>query len=235
MGITPGKPVTPADVDNIDNTSVTTDQLTINPTIGAGASYQALTLPNSYAIWTDNAGSGTAANRLWLDMPDTGDIILGPRSGTAFVSTLRLRTNATTASAANCFIDSTTQRISRSTSSRRYKVGIEDVEVDLGAFRRLRVVTFQDRQEHAEQGDAAPWYIGLVAEEVHDLGLHQLVAYMQTDDGPIPDGVQYDRLTLGLLQLAQAQQEQLDTLTTRLAQLEQTVAGMAERQEGNPA
>lgn len=227
MGFTPGKPVTNANLGDISGTSLDYDSLTLSPTIGAGASQQVIFLPNGYGVWVDNVGTGASANRWWFDTPDGSQVVIGPRSGSASITDLRLRTNATTASAANAFIDSSTYQIRRSTSSRRYKVNIVDERSDLDAFRQLRPVRFQDRGQHEELGDAAPWYIGLIAEEVDELGLTELVAYQETEDGGVrPDAVQYDRLTIGLLQLARAQQGQLDALATRLEQLEQIVAAL---------
>ena len=48
-----------------------------------------------YKIYTDNTGSGTDNSRLWMDGPDTGEIVLGPRGGTEYLNRLRLRATTT--------------------------------------------------------------------------------------------------------------------------------------------
>jgi hypothetical protein len=165
---------------------------------------------HSYALYVDNAGGGTAANRIWIDGPNGGECVIGPRVGASFFDSIRLRTSATTASAANCFIDASTQAIKRSTSSRKYKTNIENATFDRDALLALRPVTFHDRTEHTDQGDDARRYLGLIAEEVDALGLSELVQY---DADGKPDGVQYDRLTLGLLTIVK-------DLTKRLSRIE---------------
>lgn len=222
MAIVPGKPVTPSSIADLDLTAASIEVLTLDPSPGAAS--QTLIFNEGYSVYVDNAGAGADNSRLWLDAPDDGEIIIGPRSGTSHLASVRLKTDATTASAANCFINSSTQQISRSTSSRRYKVNIADAEIDIDAIGQLRPVRFQDRGEHSQLGDEAPWYVGLVAEEVHETGLTEFVAYMDTEDGPVPDGVQYDRLTLGLLQLVRQQSVDLGVLRNRVDRLEQLIA-----------
>ncbi|MBC9000512.1 tail fiber domain-containing protein [Micromonospora aurantiaca (nom. illeg.)] len=185
------------------------------------AASKAITFNEGYSIYVDNAGAGGSNNRWWLDTPGNGEVILGPRAGSAFIGSLRLRTNATTTSAANCFIDSGTHKISRSTSSIRYKTDVEDLELSLDALRSLRPVRFRDRGEVEERGDDARWYAGFVAEEVDQLGLGELVTYLHGE----PDGVQYDRFTAALMLLVRDQDRQLAKLAERVVELERRAAG----------
>lgn len=202
--------------------------------------------PNGWVQYVDNVNiAGGAGSRFWLDAPDQGDIVLGPRAGAAILGHVRIRTPQTTASAANMFINSTSYEIFRSTSSLKYKANISAHDVDLAALRGLRVVTFNDRAEmkaHEEwlarqaarpdaetaeptgvflEDDPEPVvrrYVGMIAEEVHDAGLHEFVTY--DDATGDPDGLMYDRLTLGVLQLVKQQADRIDDLTARIEQLE---------------
>lgn len=47
----------------------------------------------SYDLWVDSSGSG-GAGRWWMDTPNGGEIVLGPRSGSSFLNRLRVRGGA---------------------------------------------------------------------------------------------------------------------------------------------
>lgn len=207
MGLVSGDPADPSEITSsqsaFDAAVTFSDTMTIDTP--ASASNQALVLPEGYSVYADNTGSGADNSRLWVECPDNGQVVIGPRTGANALADLRLRTDATTASAANCFIDSSTYQIKRSTSSRRYKQDIGAAEVDPRVL-DLHPVRFRDRGEVTELGNAAPWHLGLIAEEVHEAGLTELVSYRRPtgDDGeptgePVPDGVQYERLAVHLL------------------------------------
>lgn len=181
---------------------------TITPT--AGTSSLAVVFNEGYNIYVDNTGAGASSDRFWLDTPDNGEVIVGPRSGASFIESLRLRTDATTASAANCFIDSSSQKISRSTSSRRYKDDIQDARIDLDAVRNLRAVKFRDRSEKLRVGNDSKWHVGFIAEEVDELGLSEFVQYR--DDDGTPDSVQYDRIVVGLLGIVRELEDRVSEL-----------------------
>jgi hypothetical protein len=44
-----------------------------------------------YQWFTDTAGAGSAASRVWLDCPDQGEVVIGPRSGSIWLEQIRLR------------------------------------------------------------------------------------------------------------------------------------------------
>lgn len=219
MPIVPGAPVTPDSVREISM-----DQLTFNPTPSASA--QVIVFDHLYGIYVDNVGVGGGDDtRLWISTPDAGDVVIGPRASGQEIATLRLKTDRTTGSAANMHIDSATFTVSRSTSSKRYKQDIADYAFDLEALRNLRIVSFHDISEVAEceaegEGRQPRTHIGLLAEEVDGLGLTEVVGY---DSQGRPDWVQYDRLALGLIQLAQEQERRIADLESRLAQRENAV------------
>lgn len=130
---------------------------------------------------------------------------------------IRLITADTTASAANCHIDTATGRISRSTSSLRYKTDVHDFRPDPDTWFRMRPARFRSRAEVDRNGDRARWHIGLIAEDLDALGLTELVLY---DKNGRPDAVQYERLAVGLLDLIRNLATQVRNLTDRVEELE---------------
>lgn len=59
--------------------------------VAAGASSIKMNLGEGYFIYTDNTGSGTDLSRLWIDTPDQGEVIIGPRTGADTLDRIRLR------------------------------------------------------------------------------------------------------------------------------------------------
>ncbi len=211
MPLTAGAPLTASALEDLTFTIIT-----ISPTPGASA--QHLVFNHGYSIYADNTGTGSAASRLWFDAPNGAEFVIGPRAGGSAIDHFRIRTNATTASAANMFINSSNHQVMRSTSSLRYKTDVRDAVIDLDALNALRPVWFRDRNEVAEYGvEGARNYLGLIAEEVHDTGLAELVQY---DGEGRPDAVQYDRIPVALLALVREQAAQLVELRERVEALE---------------
>lgn len=216
-----------------DTTSTFSGTATITP--AASANSKPLAFNHAYGINVDNvAADGSAGTRLWIDTPNDGDVVIGPRGGSDFINSLRLRTDSPTGNAANLYINSTTYQISRSTSSLRYKTDVEDLDLDLDAVRALRPVRFRDKHEVEQDPTTTQTYVGLIAEEVHDAGLHNFVHYMEDENGELtPDGVQYDRLTVALHLLVSdladtvtAKTAEITALQAALASLEQRVADL---------
>lgn len=146
---------------------------------------------------------------------------------------LHLMTHQTTASAANAFIDSTTGRVSRSTSSLRYKTQVESVDPAYNDIMSLRPVWYRSLSE--ADNPAWGWW-GLIAEEVAEIDprlvhwTYDSDQYEDVDeDGerqlkegaePRPDGVQYERLTVLLLDILQRWKGSIESLEARIATLE---------------
>jgi hypothetical protein len=154
---------------------------------------------------------------------------------------------STTASAANAFLDSgTSNSLLRSTSSLRYKTNIEDLEEGrANAIFNLRPVWYKSLA-NADRSDWS-WY-GLIAEEVAEIEPRLVhwtyledafdIKYqtIENEDGTtsqvetertlkpearqVPDGVQYDRLTVLLLDVVKRQQQAIETLEAKVAALE---------------
>jgi hypothetical protein len=99
-------------------------------------------------------------------------------------------------------------------SSRRYKRDIVAAELDVRTvMANIRVVTFRYINAVASHEYVAPTEWGVIAEEIHDLGLTWLVDY--NEEGQ-PDGVKHERFAILLIMNAQEQQSQIDDLDARL-------------------
>ena len=77
------------------STAVTVDSTIIFPATAPSDANKNIEFAEGYAIYSDNTGSGTDNSRLWIDGPDTGEIVLGPRGSTEFLNRLRLRASTT--------------------------------------------------------------------------------------------------------------------------------------------
>ncbi len=191
---------------------VDANRLDLFPTVAAGASQETLRFNNSYSIWVDNAGSGGNNTRLWIDGPDLGDFTVGPRSGASQFGQIRLRTSATGATGNPLYMDSGGV-IRRNTSSIRYKEQVQPVEVDQEALSQIEVVRYKEKAQVAVDGEDAPWRLGVIAEQVAELGLTDLVSYDYGPDGELrPEGFRYDLLALGLLQKVKVLEDRLASL-----------------------
>ena len=162
-------------------------------------------------------GAGTA--RFWHDGTD------------AYVS------HATTASAANAFLDSGTSKLQRSTSSIRYKRDVEPMKDEY----RDAVLALEPKWYRSKcEGDPKDWgYWGFIAEEAAKIDprlvfweylpedMELVDGHMRAKEGAekVPGGFAYDRLTVHLLALAKKQDATITSLESRLATLEATING----------
>lgn len=240
----PGEEVAPSDFVNMVVETIEFDP----PESSAG---KAIQFNHSYALYVDNTGSGGATTRVWFDAPDDSEFVLGPRAGGNNCAQIRLRHDKISGVAGVVLRQDSGGVLYLTSSSRRYKREITDHAIDLDALRRLRVVKFKDRTqiedgarriaeeargEHADITDAdtvrataeAEWFVGVIAEEVEELGLTELLTYEEDPDNPgarRPGGFRYELLALGALQLIAEQADRLSTLEDRLAALEQRGKG----------
>jgi len=65
-----------------------TGTLTFNNTLSSAN--KLLDLQQGYAVYSDNTG-GSNNTRLWVDAPNGGEVIIGPRAGANFLNDIRLR------------------------------------------------------------------------------------------------------------------------------------------------
>lgn len=118
--------------------------------------------------------------------------------------------NYTTATAANVYVDPNGTLL-RSTSSLRYKSDVVNATHGLADVLKLRSVTYKGKND----GDRI--FGGLIAEEVHDAGLTEFVAY---DKEGRPDAIHYGNMVALLTKAIQEQQAMIDELKAKVAALE---------------
>lgn len=131
----------------------------------------------------------------------------------------------TTGSAANVRQDPSTEQLFAVVSSRRYKEDIADAVIDTDEVLQLQPRTWVDKgtaERMADSGDVGdiPRNVGFIAEELDELpSMRQFVDYIELDGQRVPNGIQYDRLAVGLVELAKTQQTQLDAQASAIADL----------------
>ncbi len=194
----------------------------VNTLVGYFAGFQITTGSNNtivgpYAGLTTLAGNvalatGAGTRRFWHDGTD------------AFVS------HATTANAANAVLDSGTNALQRSTSSRRYKRNIKPLDAALAdAALKIEAVTYQSA---CDCDDKDREFIGVIAEQAVEVAPHLIhwgyapEDYEEPDKNgerwpkkgaiKVPDGFAYDRLTVHLLSIVQRQNTRIATLEAKL-------------------
>jgi hypothetical protein len=91
-------------------------------------------------------------------------------------------------------------------SSLRLKENIQPFKEDFTKIFKLEPKTYIDK-------NAGLPNIGYIAEELDELGLKNLVIYNTNGQ---PDGIQYDKITLYLIEIIKDQQERLENLETKL-------------------
>jgi hypothetical protein len=129
------------------------------------------------------------------------------------ISMIRVATSFTTGGAANMYIDSGNGYLYRSTSSLKYKQNVENYTKGLAEVMQLRPVSYQGKSEV----DEGKTYAGLIAEEVHELGLTEFVVY--AEDGT-PDALAYSNMVALLVKAIQEQTQIIKDLEARIVSLE---------------
>lgn len=154
-------------------------------------------------ITSDNSGAiqfkANGTNTLYID-----------ESGNAFINVAP----ATTASAANMFLDTTTTpygQIKRSTSSKKYKNDIKDYDKGMSFVMSLRPVYYKGIEDGNTQ------FAGLIAEEIDAAGLKEFVQY--NSDGK-PDALSYGNMVALLIKALQEANVKIDALEKRVVALE---------------
>jgi dipeptidyl aminopeptidase/acylaminoacyl peptidase len=120
--------------------------------------------------------------------------------------------NQTVGSAANTYIHSDGS-LQRSTSSLKYKKNVKDATHGLKEVLQIRPITYESKNE-LESGKV---FGGLIAEEVHEVGLTEFVQYAA--DGT-PDALAYGNMVSLLTKAIQEQQTIINDLKARVETLE---------------
>jgi hypothetical protein len=174
----------------IGETSLGNEKLTIKQTTGNSSALYVLTsgvtAGQSYGL-TVVAGTNSSdrsfavfnqSSTAYFTVRGDGAISTGTASQSPY--------NLTTGNAANCYIESN-GFLYRSTSSLKYKTDVKDYTKGLNEVLQLRPVFYKGKGEN----DGDKQYVGLIAEEVHDLGLTEFVQYAK--DGT-PDALAYQNM-----------------------------------------
>jgi Chaperone of endosialidase len=108
----------------------------------------------------------------------------------------------------------------RNTSAAKFKTNIRDFDITPDTVLAMRPVIYDRKdtvdEETGQTKEGRKDEVGLIADEVHELGLEWMVNYL---DGEV-DGLRYDLLGVALLPVVQRQQVHIDDLGARLARLE---------------
>ena len=125
---------------------------------------------------------------------------------------VKLPSISTTASGANAFLDSgDSNNILRSTSSIKYKKDVRGLEEkDLEKLMKLKPITYRSKMTH----DGSKRFLGFIAEDVAKID-PRVVNYMKGK----PDGVQYDRLTVLLVEAIQKLTKKVEKLEEELSEV----------------
>jgi hypothetical protein len=120
----------------------------------------------------------------------------------------------TTTSAANVRNGAGGQLLTVTSSARKYKENFQNYVADPDVWMKVPTVTYTYREDYHPGGEVQ---VGLIADDLHDLGLTRWVGYDE-ETGEVED-VDYARLSVPLLSIAQQQQKQIDTLRSEVAAL----------------
>lgn len=118
--------------------------------------------------------------------------------------------NNTTGSAANVYVTSSGV-LYRSTSSLRYKTDVTPATFGLAEVLQLNPVKYKTKK------DGNTVFGGLIAEEVHDVGLTEFVQY---DDSGNPDALAYGNMVALAFKAIQELNAKVEALEAKIAELE---------------
>ena len=119
-------------------------------------------------------------------------------------------------SSSNVYLNPNNGLMARMTSSRRYKENIRDWGADPEAVLALQPRTWQ-ASNPLEGDDPEAWFVVFVAEEVHDLGLTELVQY---DEEGKPDALHYATFSVAQQAVLRKHEEEIADLRSRIKELE---------------
>jgi hypothetical protein len=161
--------------------------------------------PSANTRLTVNGADNTSSNFSFVANNTNQNLFLVRNDGIIFAPGIH---NLTTSSAANVVVFSDGS-MARSTSSIKYKKNVEDYSKGLDEVLQMRPVFY----EGISETDEGKTFAGLIAEEVHDLGLTEFVQY--AEDGS-PDSLAYQNMVSILIKAIQEQQEQINQLKNQI-------------------
>jgi len=147
-----------------------------------------------------SASTTTADNALLIRSQNTSNLFMSIRGGDGYTLMPPVYAN-TTASAANVFVSSD-GGMQRSTSSLKYKKDVVDYDKGLDIINQMRPVYYKGKSD--VDGDKR--FAGLIAEEIHALGLTEFVQYAEDES---PDALAYTHMAALFIKGIQEQQIQI--------------------------
>jgi hypothetical protein len=196
---------------------------TYAPPSGTGNAYGAYITPPPSGIIHVDALTGGSANATW-NFRNYFNGVYYENIKTNATGQVSFPSHQTTASAANAFLDSSNKFLFRSTSSLQYKTQVEPLAQQFAdKVLQLQPIWYRSTAD----ADRKDWsWFGLGAEDVAKVEprlVHWKWSAMTTDDKEqpipapgatlVPDGVQYERIAVLLLDVVKRQEQ-------RIAQLE---------------
>lgn len=204
---------------------------------GAGDTSSAISGNAGTIYHTNNGGGGYTKYVVGIDYSISQAFVVARTSMGVGTSSFKIDTSGipyfpehdTTASAANAYLDSSTGKLQRSTSSLRYKKDVEPVDAHrIDAVMQLEPIWYRSKCP----GDRQDWsWYGLGAEDVAAVEPRLVHWTKQRDekgeiipDAPlIPDGVMYERVSVLLLGVVKNQQKEIQSLKDEVAAIKATL------------
>jgi hypothetical protein len=154
------------------------------------------------ALFVQSSGNTNATYPTIMRNSDSVNLFFVRSDG--YVAMPAVYSTWTSGSAANLGIDSS-GGLYRSVSSLKYKRDVQNATHGLAEVMQLRPVTYKGKSEN----DSDTVFGGLIAEEVHAVGLTEFVQY--ADDGS-PDALAYGNMVSLLVKAIQELKAEIDTL-----------------------
>jgi hypothetical protein len=168
---------------------------------------------------------GDSVGAVFLNHYNAGNVYIGTGGGNVGIGTsspgVKLEVNGlirsipvynnTTATAANLVV-SAGGTFERSTSSLKYKKEVRDYDKGLETLLQIRPVYYKGKAE----SDGDKQFAGLIAEEIHELGLTEFVQYAEDET---PDALAYTHMVALLVKAIQEQQAQIKELQDEIISL----------------
>lgn len=120
-------------------------------------------------------------------------------------------TNTTTGNAANAWLNATTGRLARSTSSLRYKLDVQPQSIPFESILALEPKSFYDKREYDENPESAKRILGLIAEEVAQIPVLKDLLVNYDGEGR-PDAISYPTIAVAMLPLLKDLYQRIQTL-----------------------
>lgn len=164
-----------------------------------------------------------------LNSGGAGTVIELNNDGSPLVQSMAIY-NRTYSGSANMYITGY-GTLGRSTSAKKYKTDIKEISTDSYAEKllQLKPKSWVDKNEsyryfakkRGKKNIEAPLHvgrhIGLVAEDLEEVGLSEYVTYVELEEGKKEvEGLAYDRLWTLLIPIVQKQQERIESLEKQL-------------------